>query len=232
MTTTERVEMRIKIAPSILSADFSRLGEQVIEAAEAGADYIHIDVMDGRFVPNITIGAPVVKALRPITNLPFDVHLMIEDPLNQIPSFAEAGADIITVHAEACTHLHRAVQKIHELGVKAGVSLNPATPLTWLDEILPYLDLVLIMTVNPGFPGQPFIEEVLGKIARLREILDERKLTAELEVDGGIKIQTAPKVVEAGADVLVSGSAIFSHNMSVKEAIQRLRESFHLLEEG
>ena len=168
--------MKVKLAPSILSADFSRLGEQVVEATEAGADYIHIDVMDGRFVPNITIGAPVVKALRPGPSLPLDVHLMVEEPLSQIPTFAEAGADIITVHAEACTHLHRAVQRIKELGIKAGVSLNPATPLTVLDEILPNLDLVLLMSVNPGFGGQPFIEEVIDKIARLREILDKRRL--------------------------------------------------------
>jgi ribulose-phosphate 3-epimerase len=187
--------------------------------------------MDGRFVPNITIGSPVVESLRPITNLPFDVHLMIEDPLSQVPYFARAGADIITIHAEACTHIHRAVQKIHEMGVKAGVSLNPATPLTLLDEILSSLDLVLIMTVNPGFSGQPFIEEVLEKIVRLRKILDERKLRAELEVDGGIKVDTAPKVVAAGANVLVSGSGVFNHNMSVKEAIKRLRESFQSLED-
>jgi ribulose-phosphate 3-epimerase len=224
--------MKVKIAPSILSADFSRLGEQVVEAAEAGADYIHIDVMDGRFVPNITIGAPVVKALRDWTKLPLDVHLMVEEPLSQIPSFAEAGADIITVHAEACTHLHRAVQRIKELKIKAGVSLNPATPLAVLDEILPNLDLVLLMSVNPGFAGQPFIEEVLDKIARLREILDKRKLAAELEVDGGITAEIAPKVVGAGARVLVAGAAVFHRGESVKEALKRIRESLLHLDEG
>ncbi len=224
--------MKVKIAPSILSADFSRLGEQVAEAAQAGADYIHVDVMDGRFVPNITIGATVVKALRPRTNLPLDVHLMIEEPLNQIPSFAEAGADIITVHAEACTHLHRTVQRIKELKIKAGVSLNPATPLAVLDEILPNLDLVLIMSVNPGFPGQPFIEEVLDKIARLREILDKRGLNAELEVDGGITAEIAPKVVNAGARVLVAGAAIFHPGKSVEEAIKRIRKNLRNLDNG
>ncbi len=224
--------MKVKLAPSILSADFSRLGEQVTEATEAGADYIHIDVMDGRFVPNITIGASVVKALRPWTNLPLDVHLMVEEPLNQIPHFAEAGADIITIHAEACTHLHRAVQRIKELKVKAGVSLNPGTPLAVLDEILPSLDLVLLMTVNPGFGGQPFIKEVVSKIARLRKILDERGIAAELEVDGGITAEIAPKVVKAGARVLVAGAAVFHPGESIKEALRRIRESLNSLEEG
>ncbi|MFC1925602.1 ribulose-phosphate 3-epimerase [Chloroflexota bacterium] len=222
--------MKVKLSPSILSADFSRLGEQIAEAEKAGADYIHVDVMDGIFVPNITIGAPVVKSLRPVTNIPLDVHLMIEEPLNQIPAFAEAGADIIVVHAEACTHLHRTVQKIKELGKKAGVSINPATPLTVLDEILPALDLVLIMSVNPGFGGQPFIEESVDKIARLRQILDERGLKAELEVDGGIDADTAPKVVKAGANVLVAGTAVFKTGKSVKEAIQHLCDSYHSLE--
>ena len=222
--------MKVKLAPSILSADFSRLGEQVAAATEAGADYIHIDVMDGRFVPNITIGAPVVKALRPWTNLPFDVHLMVEDPLSQIPHFAEAGADIITVHAEVCPHLHRAVQRMKELKVKAGIALNPGTSLAMLDEVLPSLDLVLLMTVNPGFGGQPFIEEVVDKIARLRKILDKRGLTAELEVDGGITTQIAPRVVKAGARVLVAGAAVFGSGKSVKETLKHFRESLRFLE--
>lgn len=224
--------MKIKLAPSILSADFGRLGEQVAEASEAGADYIHIDVMDGRFVPNITIGAPVVKSLRSQTNLPLDVHLMIDEPLRHIPNFAEAGADIITIHTEACTHLHRAVQRIKELKVKAGVALNPGTPLVMLDDILPSLDLVLLMTVNPGFGGQPFIEEVLGKIARLRKILDERGLITELEVDGGITAEIAPKVVKEGAMVLVAGAAVFHPGESIKEALKRIRKSLRSSEEG
>lgn len=221
--------MKVKIAPSILSADFSRLGEQVAEVGEAGADYIHIDVMDGRFVPNITIGAAVVKSLRCRTKLPLDVHLMIEDPISHITSFAEAGADIITVHVEACTHLHRVVQRIKEFKIKAGVSLNPATSLTAIDEILPSLDLVLIMSVNPGFGGQPFIAESLDKITRLREILDKRKLAAELEVDGGITAEIAPKVARAGARVLVAGAAVFHTGDSVKTALQRIRESLNTL---
>ncbi len=177
---------KIKLAPSILSADFSRLGEQVTEATKAGADYIHIDVMDGHFVPNITIGAPVVAAIRRWTNLPLDVHLMIEAPERQINQFADAGADIITVHIEACPHIHQVVQTIKGLGVRVGVSLNPGTPIDALTDILPSLDLVLVMTVNPGFGGQAFIEDTLDKVARLRVELDKKGLAAELEVDGGI----------------------------------------------
>ena len=222
--------MKVKLAPSILSADFSRLGEQVAEATEAGADYIHVDIMDGHFVPLITIGSSVVKALRPWTKLPLDVHLMVEDPLSQIPYFAEAGANIITVHAEVCPHLHRAVQRMKELKVKAGVALNPGTSLAVLDEVLPSLDLVLIMTVNPGFGGQPFIKEVVDKIARLRKILDKRGLTAELEVDGGITAQIAPQVVKAGARVLVAGAAVFGSGKSVKETLKHFRESLYSLE--
>jgi ribulose-phosphate 3-epimerase len=223
--------LKVKLAPSILSADFSRLGEQLAEADKAGADYIHIDIMDGRFVPNITIGAAVVKALRPWTDLPFDVHLMIEEPQKHIPQFAEAGADIITVHAEVCPHLHRVVQQIEELKVKAGVSLNPGTSLACFDEILTSLDLVLLMTVNPGFGGQTFIEEMVNKIARLRRKLDEMNSTAELEVDGGITPEIAPKVVEAGARVLVAGAAVFNPRGSVKEALQRYRSTLRLDED-
>lgn len=215
----------VKIAPSILSADFARLGEQVVEATEAGAHYIHIDVMDGHFVPPITIGPVVVKAIRPLTNLPFDVHLMVEKPERQIEQFAEAGADIITVHAEVCPNLHQIVESIKGLNVRAGVSLNPATSLNAIEDVLANLDLVLVMTVNPGYAGQAFMEEVLDKIAHLREILDDRGLKAELEVDGGITVQTAPKVVQAGARVLVAGSALFNSRESVGEAMDRLKAS-------
>ncbi|MBN2240992.1 MAG: ribulose-phosphate 3-epimerase [Dehalococcoidales bacterium] len=218
-------EHRIKIAPSILSSDFSKLGEQVALAAEAGADYIHVDVMDGHFVPNITIGPAVVKAIRPYTDIPFDVHLMIERPPDYIKQFAEAGADIITVHVEACPHIHRTIQAIKEAGVKAGASVNPGTPFDRLEDILPDLDLVLIMTVNPGFGGQKFIENMLNKISAMRETLDMLGLDTELEVDGGINIDVAPRVVEAGADVLVAGAAVFGTGQSVKEAIQNIRKS-------
>jgi ribulose-phosphate 3-epimerase len=215
----------IKLAPSILSADFARLGEQVVEATEAGADYIHVDVMDGRFVPQITIGAPVVASLRKWTYLPLDVHLMIEAPESQISQFANAGADIITVHLEASPNIHRLVMSIKELGVKAGVSIKPETPVDALKEVLPLLDLVLVMTVNPGYGGQPFIESTLDKIARLRAELDEKGLAAELEVDGGINAETAPRVVKAGARVLVAGAAVFGSGQTVAEAIKKMREA-------
>jgi len=216
---------KIKLATSILSADFSRLGEQVAEVTKAGADYIHIDVMDGHFVPQITIGAPVVAAIRRWTNLPLDVHLMIEAPERQINQFADAGADIITVHIEACSHIHQVVQTIKKSGVKAGVSLNPGTPIDSLTDILPPLDLVLVMTVNPGFGGQTFIEATLDKIAHLRAELDRRGLAAELEVDGGINAEIAPRVVKAGARVLVAGSAVFHSGQTVKEALAKIRAS-------
>ncbi len=216
---------KVKFAPSILSADFSRLGQQVAEATEAGADYIHVDVMDGRFVPNITIGAPVVAAIRHWTNLPLDVHLMIVAPESQIEQFVNAGADIITVHIEACPHIHRVVQIIKELGVRVGVALNPGTPIDVLEEVLPSLDLVLVMTVNPGFGGQTFIEPMLDKVARLRAELDRKGLAAELEVDGGINAQIAPKLVTAGARVLVAGAAVFNLQQTVKEALDKIRAS-------
>jgi ribulose-phosphate 3-epimerase len=218
-------EYVVKIAPSILAADFTRLGEQVAEAEAAGADYIHIDVMDGHFVPNITVGPLVVRAVRQVTRLPLDVHLMIEAPERYLTTFAEAGADVLTVHVETCPHLHCTVQQIKELGTKAGVSLNPATPLVSLEEILGCVDLILLMTVNPGFGGQKFIEGSLPRIRRLREMLMAQGLGAELEVDGGINAETAPRVVAAGASVLVAGEAIFGAREGVAEAMRRIRES-------
>jgi ribulose-phosphate 3-epimerase len=216
--------MKVKIVPSILSADFARLGEQVREAVSAGADWIHVDVMDGHFVPNMTVGPLILRALRPVTDLPLDVHLMMEQPERLIPAFAEAGADRLIVHVETCPHLHRTIQQIRELDVKAGVTLNPSTPLVSLQEILPDVDQVLIMSVNPGFGGQSYIPRSTAKIARLRNMLDERGLThVELEVDGGIKPDNVAEVVGAGATALVIGSAIFNQEASVAENIAALR---------
>lgn len=214
----------VKIAPSVLAADFARLGEQVKEAEAAGADWIHVDVMDGHFVPNLTFGPLVVRALRQVTQLTLDVHLMIEGPERYLVDFRRAGADRITVHVETCPHLHRTVQQIKEVGAKAGVTLNPATPLSSLDEILPDVDLVLVMSVNPGFGGQSYIPGSTAKIARLRAMLDETGSQAELEVDGGVNPDTVAEVVGAGATVLVVGSAVFNDRASVAENMRRLRQ--------
>lgn len=219
--------MTVKLAPSILAADFSQLGEQVKAAADAGVEYIHIDVMDGHFVPNLTIGPLIVQALRPIadnTGVVLDVHLMIEQPELLIPAFAKAGADVITVHVEACTHLHNTVQQIKKLRCKAGVTLNPATSLSTLKNILHDVDLVLIMAVNPGFGGQSYIPMSTNKIADLRKMLDEQGLKhVELEVDGGVKVHNAAEIVAAGATVLVAGSAIFNKQASIAENVSALR---------
>jgi ribulose-phosphate 3-epimerase len=201
---------QIQIAPSILSADFARLADEVAAVERAGADLLHIDVMDGHFVPNLTIGPPIVESLRKVTKLPLDVHLMITNADAFIPEFARAGANYLTVHVEACPHLHRTIQSIKELGVKAGVTLNPATPVHSLQEILADVDLVLIMSVNPGFGGQKFIASCLAKVKAVRQMLDRIGSHALLEVDGGVKAENAAQVLEAGADVLVAGSAIFS----------------------
>jgi len=200
----------ILIAPSILSADFARLAEEVAAVERAGADLLHIDVMDGHFVPNLTVGPPIVEALKKVTKLPLDVHLMITNADAFIPEFAAAGADYLTVHVEACPHLHRTIQSIKECGVKAGVTLNPATPIQSLQEILPEVDLVLIMSVNPGFGGQKFIPSVLKKVTAARSMLDRIESPALIEVDGGIKVDNVARVVAAGATVLVAGSAVFS----------------------
>jgi ribulose-phosphate 3-epimerase len=200
----------VKIAPSILSADFSRLREEIADVERAGADWIHVDVMDGHFVPNLTLGPLIVESIRPHTRLPLDVHLMIEEPDRYIEAFAKSGADMISVHQEACPHLHRTVHLIKEQGVKAGVVINPATPVSMIEPILPDVDLVLLMTVNPGFGGQTFIKSVLNKIAQVRELLDAQGLShVEVEVDGGINAKTAADVTASGATVLVAGSAIF-----------------------
>jgi ribulose-phosphate 3-epimerase len=215
----------IKLAPSILAADFARLGEQVREVEAAGADYIHVDVMDGHFVPNISIGPVVVKALRRATDLPLNVHLMIEEPERYIDAFAAAGADGLVVHPEAGSQLHRAIEQIRRHGIRVGVAINPGTPLSAIEEVLPEVDMALIMSVDPGFGGQEFIEDVLPKVRRLRRLLDERGLAVEVAIDGGITAETAPRCVEAGVRVLVAGTAIFNEKASVAENMARLRES-------
>lgn len=211
--------MMIKIAPSILSADFARLGEEIKDVEKGGADYIHVDVMDGHFVPNITIGPLIVEAIRPITSLTLDVHLMIEQPDRYIPEFAKAGADIITVHVEACPHLHRTIQLIRSFGIKAGVVLNPHTPVSTIQHVLEDIDMVLLMTVNPGFGGQSFIHSVLPKIQEVSRMVRERGLQVDIEVDGGVNVETARLCVEAGANVLVAGSAIYNE----KDRAQAIR---------
>lgn len=215
----------VKFAPSILAADFARLGEQVAEVEEAGADRIHIDVMDGHFVPNIAIGAPVVQSLRRVTSLPLEAHLMISDPDFFLDEFAEAGSDSFVVHWEGSHNLHRTVQRIKALGKRAGVAINPATPAAVLEEILPDLDQVLVMTVNPGFGHQHFLQSTLGKIHRVWQMIKQVNPSCELEVDGGIDETTAPRAVTAGANVLVAGSSIFATDKAIAEAMEQLRNA-------
>ena len=213
----------VKIAPSILSADFSRLLEHVKEVEEAGVEYLHIDVMDGHFVPNISFGAPILKSLKGKTNLFMDVHLMIENPDQYISDFVDAGADLINVHIETCTHIHRTIQLIKSYGVKSAVTLNPGTPLSSIEEILPELDMVLLMSVNPGFGGQSYIASSTEKIRRLKTLIDEQRLTCEIEVDGGINLKNVKEVVEAGATIIVAGSAIFN-TPDIKKTVAAFRD--------
>lgn len=212
----------VKIAPSILSADFAKLGEEITAVERAGADYIHVDVMDGHFVPNITIGPLIVEAIRPVTKLPLDVHLMIENPDQYIAAFAKAGADYLTVHVEACRHLHRTIQTIKSFGIKAGVVLNPATPVDTIQHIIGDIDMVLLMSVNPGFGGQKFIPEVLPKITQVKQMAETKGLDIEIEVDGGINSETAVQCAQAGANVLVAGSAIYNQE-NYANAIAQLK---------
>lgn len=213
----------IKIAPSILSADFARLGDEIKAAVDAGADMIHVDVMDGHFVPNITIGPPVVRAVKNASSIPLDVHLMITDPDRYIKDFAESGAAIITVHQEACVHLHRSIQNIREYGVKAAVTINPATPLSSIELVLPYVDMVLLMSVNPGFGGQKFIPEVLPKIRQLKNIISANGHKVEIEVDGGVNIDNVSDIHKAGADIVVMGNAFYNSG-DYAETVRVVRE--------
>ena len=212
------------LSPSILSADFANLGEGVERAAKAGAEYIHIDVMDGAFVPNISFGMPVIKAIRPLTDKVFDVHLMFEEPVRYIQEFVDAGADMITVHVEACKHLHRTVQAIKSYGIKAGVVLNPATSLSTIEEILPEVDMVLLMSVNPGFGGQKYIETTTDKIRRLRQMINDRNLNVDIEVDGGVTLDNVDMLIEAGANILVAGSAVYKG--SIEDNVKGFLEVF------
>lgn len=214
---------QIRIAPSILAADFTRLGQQVADADAAGADLIHIDIMDGRFVPNITMGPLVVEAVRRSTNLPLDVHLMIVEPERHLKAFADAGANSITVHVEASPHLHRTLMTLRELGCRAGVALNPHTPPSVLSEIMDMVDVINVMTVNPGFGGQELLKSTLPKVAVLRAMIGEAGHTVDLEVDGGVNVATAMTVAQAGADVLIVGNAIFNHKYSVAEGVKQIR---------
>lgn len=214
------------LAPSILSADFTRLGEQVSACETAGADWIHVDVMDSHFVPNLTFGPLILQACRRATRLPLDVHLMIEKPESMLEAFAQAGATRLTVHVETCPHLHRTLEQIRELGVLPGVTLNPSTPAIALKEILPLVDLVLVMSVNPGFGGQKFIEASLGKIAEIRRMLDDVGSTAWLEVDGGVSAETLPRLRAAGADAFVAGNSVFNHRNGIQAGVSALRELF------
>ena len=216
-------ERLVKIAPSILSADFASLGEQVAEAEAGGADYIHVDVMDGHFVPALTFGPMIARAIRGWTSLPLDVHMMVMDPGQYVAELAESGADVVTLHAESPVHLHRVVYQVKEAGMQAGVALSPATPISAVEEMLPDLDVVLVMTVNPGYGGQAFIETMLDKIGRLRAAIDERGLPTMLGADGGIGPDTAGRTAAAGADLLVAGSAVYGGGRSVAEAIAAIR---------
>ena len=213
-----------KLAPSILAADFSNLGRDVKEIENAGVEYLHIDVMDGMYVPTISFGAHIVRSLRKVSSLVFDVHLMIEDPIRLIDEFVEAGADIITVHAEACKHLHRTITEIKEKGIKVGVSLNPSTPLNILEYVLDELDMVLLMSVNPGYGGQDFLPLTIEKIKTLKEMIDKKNLKADIEVDGGITTENVHEVLDAGANVIVAGTAVFNNDIS--ENIKQFKEVF------